>query len=749
MRRGIKFITILATTFSLVSAQARNCYDTPKAALRVTDSGLEKVIRNSLVNGKEAMEKSLSAGKPFAFQVKAKRDKCTREKWEAMTIGESWKHCAGYPMALSGLPVSIKKMQDMGKPLPTDFDFNNFRIDELKLKEPLVKCQGRLCDIEVPIERVKLRTDLKGKDLFYDKTFVDIDDLTITIDESEKTTPKVRFQVKLGDDNSIENFVSFPADFLGGDMKSENLKLGVGGKDSLYDFTSDRLNSFLKNDYFVNVVTDFYKLSEEKFSPDGEFKHLSKEAREQKQKEWLKQKIEFVEKQIIDSSVKKGLEDANKYLKNDESKALFFISDQIADMQLPVVDQLFGKLIPKMAEKIEPKIREKMEPAMNNLPFIHKDKDFVVPSVKIEDLVNEKKIIQLQEAIKKSFDACMVEYRRKYCRNDIFDDLDTFYKKSSHKKVLDLMDDLGVYFADLQEKLKRNEQGKGFSARKKERLELDVKKLHSRLINKRKRVLQNIENKDAQFAVKLAVDSILSSDEMIDFYVGVCNSDCQEVDIQKISNTNIVDMGLPYDVALKVNIGVINDYLEKLQKNGLLDVCMVQGSLSHCDEFNLFETEHRFRFKKAPKILWDESKNAFVLHAHDILREQDLIGLPSWMIGNREYTDLEVPFQFDIHSDGKGVGLRPLGDIKMNYDVDEKSFILPTILTFAVAPYAGLAFEMIHASTHSIVSKGQEKQLQTKMIQGVRLSDNGPIREFVGMDVENQDITVFVNLEDN
>jgi hypothetical protein len=748
MRIGRRVLSILISIQLLSLSHARNCSDGGQALARITPRGLEKVVGISLKEAIPYIHDGVKEVEPIDFEVKADREKCSADKVRDLEIGQSYKVCPGFPRLLvEDDGIALSEIKESAKAVPSDFDLKNFGVKDIKLGKPTVNCDGVECDIEIPVDKFQVTGDFKAREMGKKKDYLDIDGLSVTVKSTKEKRPKLKFKAKLGADGTLENFVSFPQDFLGAELGMENLSIGVGGRENLQEFANESLENIMSGDYLGKVAEDFAELAAQKYGPEGEYKHLSKDERYKLAQKYVMDKMDFTAKQITESAVNTGMERALSHTKGDLSTLTYLVADGLTSSELPIMDVLLQRALPMVTKEVEQVTRENLAPFTKELPFVHDPFKVELPNIKAQDIVNSEQIDYFKKKISIVSKSCQEKFKRRKCRLKDMNKLERLLKDSSDTSDLERLGLVEKELRALKKHLEANPSEGFFSNKKpKENLVKNINKFLAKIPNIEKKIQANSQKKNEQLALEVAVKQVVSANENLDILVSACSSGCTDINISDVQARSFPDTDKEYDLAVTLNLESVNDYIEAIQKQGMLDVCLVEGIMVHCGDLNLLGTENKISFKKPPRIEWNEEKKEFLLKIDDIHRNQDIVGIPSWMTGSSEYTSIEIPFDIKVSEDGKEFSLNPRGEIKTDYDSDKKGLILPTVLTFAVAPYAGLAFEVLHRGAHSAILELGEDAVAEGVGTGVRLEDDLPVRRVVDIHHNGQEVTVFTEI---
>lgn len=460
--------------------------------------------------------------------------------------------------------------------------------------------------------------------------------------------------------------------------------------------------------------------------------------------------MDFTVDQISSSAAKKGMSQALSYTKGDLSALTFLVADGLTSNNVEIVDILLQKSLPQITKSVEEMTKKNLKPFTSNLPFIHEPFNVEMMNLKAQDFVDNEQINYYKRKIDKLVDQCKNNFRKSECRFSFGNKLKRLLLDSSDSSNIELVDQMNSKLRDMINHLQAN-PSKGFfsDARWEKKMIKDMKTFLDDEKNIKNSISKKSKKLNEQLALNVAVKEVISAKDNIDFLVSACSSGCTQLELSNVQSRTFPKIDRPYDMAMTINVEAINDYIASIQKQGLLDVCLVEGVMVHCGDFNIFGTENKISFKKPPRIEWDEKQKSFLLKMDDIHRNQDIIGLPSWLTGSAEYTSLEIPFELKVSPDGKEFSLSPKGEISAEYDTDKNKLLLPTVLTFAVAPYAGLAFEAIHRSAHSALLEMGEDAIIEGVGTGISLQENLPIERIVEIRNNSSEVTIYADLADS
>jgi len=749
MRIGKKIVTFM---FILMSAQvlSKNCEDSAQALARITPSGLEKIVKMSLEEATPYIYEGVSSLEKQDFEIKADPKKCSSLSLKAMEIADSYKNCPGFPkflVAKDGIPFS--ELKESAKAVPTDFSLNNLGVSDIELGTPKVDCKGLECEIEIPVNKFQVNTDFKASEMGKKNNYLDIEGLTVTVKATDKTQPKLKFKARLGEDGTLENFISFPDNFLGANLKMENLSVGVGGKENMQAFAQESMDNILSGDYLTKTAEDFAELAATIYGPDGDYKHLSRDERYKLAQEYVSKKMDFTVGQIASSAANTGVERAMSYTKGDLSALTYLVADGLTNNEVPIMDIVLQKALPQVTKSVEDITRDQLKPFTKDLPFVHEPFNIEMLNLRAQDIVDNEQIDHYKRKIEKLARDCMKKFSRRKCRFDERRKLKRLLQESSDRSNIAKLDDINKTLNEFKKFLLDN-PGEGFfsSKRWKKNLVKDIDKFLGYEEGIKKKISNSAAELEKQLALNVAVKQVVVANENLDILVSACSAGCTDLSLSNVESRTFPETDKKYDMATTVNLEAINDYIESIQKQGMLDVCLVEGIMVHCGDSNILGTENKIKFKKAPRIEWNEEKKLFLLKIEDIHRNQDIIGIPSWVTGSAEYTSIEVPFEIKLSDDGKEFSLSPKGKIKTNYDTDKNKLLLPTVLTFAVAPYAGVAFEVLHRGAHSALLELGEGAIAEGVSSGIRLEDNIPVKRIVDIQHNGSEVTVFTEISD-
>ncbi|OUR99853.1 hypothetical protein A9Q84_02155 [Halobacteriovorax marinus] len=736
------FNTLFSTLlflFLMNSSLAKDCREKSAGQVKVslTKTGLQKIVDQAVDQSLGLIEETVSGLDLGDVDLMGNPDKCSKKKWKAMSTKESWKKCPGIPALFKS--DQVDGWREFAKPIPTKVSLDNMQIKDLKLGKAQVECTIDSCTIDIPVENFELSTDINVDSLFDGDKLIGMKSTSLFLSENLLgKKPSVKFQVNLNDQGEMVDLIQLKSEFFQGDIPAGSIRLGVGGRRDFTDFSEEQMDKIVNE----NIVKDMQKIVDEA-------KELIKNKKLTKEKleNWHSKKMDELKDSYIDRAVDLGLEEAKKYFEGDFSFNVFFVGQAIMKMDFPIIEEMTEKSGPLISKLIEDSLRESLKPTLGDLPFLHNEFFQGLPTVNVNDFINHEKLATIDKDFEKELKSCLKKLKASKCEFDKFNKGVLSLGNSSLDEDLFLLKKMQDALVENISKLEAKKVD-GFFERKRKKKSLKLLKEIERNIPKAmKSLAQNMKENDVRLGLELVVKNVTKMKETLDVLLSACSGGCFSLNIPDVNPTPIEGIEEDYDIAVALNIGTLNSYIKSLHKMNMLDICMVENkSYQVCDNRALFATEHRITFKKAPKIKWDEGKQSYVLSISDLIREQDIVGLPTSFLGNRDLTDLDIPFVFDVSADGKKVVLTPKGDVQSKIDMDAKSLIFPALLT-VVAPYAGLAFEAIHAGTHSVILGANEGKIKEVVSSGVQIPGNTPVSKIVKIKNERDQVVVYSQLK--
>lgn len=730
---------ILITFININSIFARDCSEKDEGQIKVslTGSGLQKIVSQVIEQSIAPIEKSVSGLELGDVAIIGGSDKCSKEKWKAMSTKESWKTCPGVPALFKG--GHTEGWRELAKPIPSKVSLDDMKIEELKLGEPVVICSVDSCTIDVPVENFELSADVNVTDSFDGEKLIGMKETSLFLSENLLgKKPSVKFKANINANGELVDLIQLKSQFFQGNIPAGSVRLGIGGRKDLSDFALEQMEKIvdenLEKDMQLiedeaRVLVESNKLKKDEFS------------------DWYNKRFDKLKESYKDRAVELGMEDIQGYFEGDLSFSTFYIGQAVAKTDFPIVEQMTEKAGPLISNLIEDSLRDSLRPTLGDLPFIHNEYFQGLPTVNVNDFINHEKLKDIDSELTSEIASCLKKLKASKCEFEKFIKGVSSLSQSSLPADLELLKNMqDIYQREIDKVRAINADG-FFEKRRKKKSLKSLDQMANAIPKAIGMVEQNIKENDLRLGLEMVVKNVEKLSDTLEVLLSACSGGCFSLDIPDVDSRPIEVIDEDYDIAVALNIDTLNGYIESLHKMNMLDICLIENkSYQVCDNHSLFSTEHRITLKKPPKVKWDEEKKSYVLSISDLVREQDVVGLPTSLVGNRDLTDLDIPFIFDISKDGKKVVLTPKGDIDSNFDMDGRALIFPALLT-VVAPFAGVAFEAIHSGAHTVILENNKEKIQELVSSGVQIPDNTPVSKIVKIKNESGQVIVYSQLK--
>lgn len=717
---------------------ASNCNEVDKKVnirASLSERGLEKVVALGLDQAKKPIEDGLKNLEIKDFRKYSDSKVCKKFQVDKMTTSEAWTKCPGMPLALiSDAGVSFS---DIGKPLPSHYQFKNINIAELKIGDISIHCAELVCDIAIPINKLAVTSDINVDNAYNGKSIFGAKEATLIIKKNKNNeAPVIKFKAQLSPDGELEDLIQLPNGFLSANLPVNSLKIGVGGKSQEQELENTMKQVFDKD--LKKELADIKKR--------GAVKFLPKELGSKKYRKWFSKEFEKFSDRYVDLFQKRHAKNNEKYFLNKKSYELYMLAQVFTEHKGGLVQQIMGAIVPKIAKAVEKNVEKAITPFTTKIPFIHDEYNVANTSLRVQDHINHSKYKKGPRKFLAQLNKCIDKQRSKYCDFEPFEELLVNMRKSSNEKDIEILSQMKLIAKRGLESLRRVKNKGMLAKRARKKGTKSLNKMRSNLYPRTlKSITDNIYQRDLKQQIQIAVKSIEETSGILNMYLTACIG-CGEVKFPELAEEPLkVDISPDdYDVAIGIDLKTINAAMEILQKKGMLDFCVSGNEFISCKEADFFDQQERIEFKKAPKLVWSEKKQAYILKISDLLREQDILGLPTSWIGNRDYNDLDIAMRPGISPDGKSVHLTPVGDINLDYGIvrDGQSLLIPALLTI-VAPYAGVVFEVARAGAHELVADYATESIRSNMNKSVDVTDKLPLERIVKIQSDENEIRVY------
>ena len=742
---------------------ALDCKDRDKYKLKakVSERGLEKIIAQGIKESAISLREDL-LGKHEARKniIEQKNPECLNKKlWDAMEVGESWKKCIGLPSIIIGEEVGLFE-GIKASPVKVDVDWG---IEDLDFSASSVKCKDFSCDVTVDIDSLAISGGLSATDLFSNKKMLGIKNLEIKTNKDGKS-PQLSFKLEF-DPNNIESFVNF---------SNKDIILDTVGSDFSINAVDDQGRSLDSGNIFDRVYSKalendkkkIVQAFEKKFGTDR--KKLAKNSEARK---WLKEEFQLVINRYTNQAKDKIGKIYKEQFSTDLSAALYFIGKDITAQKGNQAKQLITNAVGKsLSDSISKVLPQMVNEELSSLPLFHSEYEMPLSDIsiqneymhnvykqRVDEIKNNKRCNKLLEVItnrkkitctsdihiaKMVTGSCDDHEINDNCRFSGINKFLDSMKNSSFKENDGVVNKLISYLDDTLDVISKAKHGNHKKNIK------TLNKLLTKARQTKKNIKKNSEVADKNYALKLAVLKSQKMGNTIELFLGVCSSGCQDLDLLEVNSKQILNSSKPYDVAVSTNIASLNNVLKNLYEQKKLDLCITKRQDSLCTDDAFFldlNMRERFRLLEAPKISWDKDKKNFVLIAKKIERAQDII-IPTSLIGDRDVTSIEIPFNLVPSKDGKGVQVHVTSDIKASVTIDEKSFLMPILLT-AINPVAGVAYGIGRTSVHAGVLNNSMKSMKTQAEVQSDLSTDTPVYKLVDVQTDGDEIHFYTDLD--
>lgn len=616
-------------------------------------------------------------------------------------------------------------------------EFDKITISKKDTKELVLNINKpgvRLMTLPGPVNHKRLE-EIKSK---YTEEELNSPELKLVNDLLQTNAPAaIALSFDLDPNSNKEQIAKFAKDRNALGLLIKNIYLTIGGKPVIREHILSNLGF---NDRQQRIMDQYVHKT------DAEIRTLKKEERTEAKLNEIYQKHQTKEFLALMQNVNNNPQKVKKALEltydqfTGGSKKDFNL---IETMQTAFATGLLNKqLAHHLAPVLENAISDNIDKAIQKLPLIHYDIETTLPQFNLQeeaDLQKHKKALaEVKESLNKNPD---------YYHNNAISGILRALENAETPEAILLLDEI---YELVESKLNSfSSQLKGAPhSRKLQKKVSDYNKLKKRAIKSIKRAQRKVDQIENKRKVKLSVQKFEDIGEKINLVLSACEKNCLTA-INEAPLTPIQEIDKEYDIAAKVNISTINNYLKQMWSDGKFNFCETNRSKKSCLNSGPFTKRDRVIFESSPQISWNEENQAYRISIPNIAREQDFLQVPGWLVGNRDSTYLHADVVPTVSENGKKVVLKTKdGGVELGANLDRTSILGKAWLAVLNVPGAAIT-EIIHYSGQNVILATNKETAANAIETPLDISgNNSPLDSIVEIASEGEEISIYAKLKE-
>lgn len=665
--------------------------------------------------------------------TKSADDKCTLEYVDSLSLGDAWNQCPGLPQILVDKKYQWTDMSYLGlvstfRPIPADLTITNMRIDEVKLDQAEVSCQSaQMCFIRIPIVDFFLKGNLKIDSMFDQHPMVEVEDFVISLAEGE-TSPYIEFKVELNPSAGYGQMVQIPAEFIRVHLPEDSVvifdKKFVEIDEKLLeqayqDVLKEELEQ-LKKDIDVGKKINYSDFNQfkETIADKAYDRYLVMLFENAPPSYQLWGVLGFVLGNFL-AGFPEIMEPVNTVL--SEYLSSYYRDDITTRLNsIPILQEKFTQVLPKPVRLTSSEVRVKARETYNELNRYH---GYLVHGREYLDILMNSLPRWGRTVSNSRFDDDDSDLVTSYNLDvkkvkSFFKSIDGAIEEDIHKQskyVLNKVEAVIRSLSSLYSKYKGGGCPRYYIS--------EIKKMTIELTD----IVQNYNRTVTIHFAGFEADSINSNHQnnSISFAVEVCDLACDENSSLRYSSGVPFDPDTPHDIAMQIDIDMVNDYLRVLQKSGSLDFCVDKNNkVSFNCSHDVGYDEKLIRMGKPPYLAWDQATREYILKFPN-LKGPSFLGTVAHRV--------EIPISLGVDDDPNKeiITAQPSREIvaESYIEFNNPLFLVP----FLTVPSA--VFSVIEYLIQNLVLQAQKSHLKSQINYGLPFMEDLNIKRFTGVDV--------------